>query len=444
MAKRGKYVMDWASLIVGTGAGLTLALYVETLLHADFDSLNSIVTSLSRIFALMGSYFALVVLVLVSRISWIEKSVGHDRLVQWHRKLAPYSLYLIAAHVLFVLFGYAANDGFSIGRELWTMTWHYSWMLPAVVAFLFFMAAGITSYKRVRRQMSYETWWSIHIYTYLGITLSFMHQLLNGPIFAGHPLNKAYWIALYAITIVTIIYWRVAVPTIRSFKHGLRVSAVINEGNNITSIVMTGRKLKKLKAQGGQFFSWRFFTPGQWWVAHPYSLSAAPTDTEMRITIKNLGDASGGVSQIPVGTKVFFEGPYGIFTASKATKGLGHAVLVAGGVGITPIRALMEEFDASIEVDLLFRASSKESFVLKDELDQLAKSRNANVHYLVGSRKDHPMNASHIMKYVPALQFCDVYVCGPTQLVESVREAAIACGIPKERFHAEAFEYHGE
>jgi ferredoxin-NADP reductase len=82
--------------------------------------------------------------------------------------------------------------------------------------------------------------------------------------------------------------------------------------------------------------------------------------------------------------------------------------------------------------------------VFKLELDELAQARGARVHYLMGSRKSHPMTASHIMKYVPDFRFSDVYVCGPTPLVEAVRQAALACGIPKDRFHAEAFEFHGD
>ena len=70
---------------------------------------------------------------------------------------------------------------------------------------------------------------------------------------------------------------------------------------------MHGRKLHKLNAQGGQFFGWRFLTKGQWWISHPYSLSAAPTDNYLRVTVKNLGDASGAVAQIKPGTRVFFD-----------------------------------------------------------------------------------------------------------------------------------------
>jgi ferredoxin-NADP reductase len=271
-----------------------------------------------------------------------------------------------------------------------------------------------------------------------------MHQLLTGAMFIGHPLSRAFWISLYALTAVTIIYWRVWIPIYRSLRHDLRVAQVIEEGSNIVSIVMKGRNLDKLKASGGQFFSWRFLVPGQWWIAHPYSLSAAPTPTELRVSVKDLGDASSQVRNLKIGTKVFFEGPFGVFTAMKATKGLGHAVLIGGGVGITPLRALIEEFDESVQVDVLFRTRSEEELIFKSEFENLAKHRGANVHYLVGTRKQHPMNARHIMKYVPNFQYSDVYVCGPSKLVEAVRDAAEACGIPAERFHAEAFEFHGE
>ena len=132
--------------------------------------------------------------------------------------------------------------------------------------------------------------------------------------------------------------------------------------------------------------------------------------------------------------------PYGTFVAGKSTRG--HVVLVGGGVGITPLRALLEEFDFSKSIDVLFRASREADLVLRKELDELVDARGARVHYLIGSRAVHTMDAKYIMKFVPAFPDSDVYVCGPTPLVESVRQAAIDAGIPKNRFHDEAFEFH--
>ena len=431
---------DWASIVVGLGLGLTIAMFVETTTRDDWNSVYDVITSISRIAALVGSYLALVGLVLVSRISWVEKSVGHDRLVIWHRKLGPWSLYLITAHVLFVIVGYAGVDQVPLAVELWRMILRFPWMLPAVIAFVFFAMAGITSYKKARAKMSYETWWTIHLYTYLAIALSFMHQILTGPMFLSHPLNKAYWEFLYLYTAAIIIVWRFVIPTGRSLRHNLKIEKVVNEGPGVTSIIMKGRKLDKLGAQGGQFFGWRFMQKGQWWISHPYSLSAAPTDKYMRVTVKELGDHSNLVKNLKKGTRVFFEGPYGTFVAAKASKG--HIVLVGGGVGITPLRALLEEFDETKSIDVLFRASKEEDLVLRKELDKLADARGARVHYLVGSRKVHTMDAGYISKFVPSFADSDVYVCGPTPLVEAVRQACKDAGIPKNRFHDEAFEFH--
>ena len=431
---------DTASIVLGLGLGLTVAIYLESTVASDWASVYSTITALSRVTALLGSYLALVGLVLVSRISWVEKSVGHDRLVIWHRKLGPWSLYLITFHVLLVVIGYAASDRVKLGVELWRMITTYPWMLPGFVGFVFFAAAGISSYKKARAKMSYETWWTIHLYTYLAIALSFMHQVLTGPMFINHPLNKFYWTGLYIAAALTIVLWRILIPFGRSLRHNLKVEQVVVEGPGVVSIIMRGRRLDKLGAQGGQFFGWRFLSSGHWWMSHPYSLSAAPTDQYLRVTIKELGDHSSLVKNLKPGTRVVFEGPYGTFVAAKSKSK--HIVLIGGGVGITPLRALMEEVDDSQQIDVLFRASRDEDLVLRHELDELADIRGARVHYLVGPRTVHPMTADYISKFVPAFADSDVYVCGPTPLVDAVRQAAKDAGIPKNKFHDEAFEFH--
>lgn len=152
--------------------------------------------------------------------------------------------------------------------------------------------AGVTSYRKARAKLSYETWWLVHMYTYFAIAASFMHQVLNGQMFIGHSLNRAYWTSLYVFVAFSIIYWRFGVPLIRSMKVNLKIEKVVREGPGVISVIMRGRNLHKLSAQGGQFFGWRFLTCGHFLMSHPYSLSAAPTQHLMRITVKDLGDHS--------------------------------------------------------------------------------------------------------------------------------------------------------
>jgi len=314
----------------------------------------------------------------------------------------------------------------------------------ALAGFVLMVAAGVTSYKKARAKMSYETWWMVHILTYAAVAASFMHQVINGQMFVGHPLNRAYWTLLYVLMAAAIIYWRFWVPFYRSMKVNLKVEKVVVEGPGVVSVIMKGYHLDTLNAQGGQFFGWRFLAKGHFLMSHPFSLSAAPTEKHLRITVKDLGDHSRSLAMIKPGTRVFVEGPYGAFTAGRSTQP--HVVLVGGGVGITPVRALMDEFQGGAQLDVIFRASKEEDLVLKKEMDYLAFNSGGSirVHYLVGPRKNHPMNAASLKALVPTFADSDIYMCGPEPLCSAVRKAAEDLGVPKNRIHDEAFAFHKE
>jgi predicted ferric reductase len=435
---------DWAALLLGAGLGLTLALQLTTVRLSDFNTFYAIVVSISRLTALVGTYFAVVGMFLIARIPWVESGVGHDRLVTWHRKLGPWSLYAIGAHVFLIVLGFAGQDSVPLYKEMWQFLTTYDWMWFALAGFVLMVMAGVTSYKKARAKMSYETWWMVHILTYSAVAASFMHQVINGQMFIGHPLNRAYWTGLYIAMAGSILYWRFWVPFYRSMKVNLKVEKVVVEGPGVVSVIMKGYHLDTLSAQGGQFFGWRFLTKGHFLMSHPYSLSAAPTEKHLRITVKDLGDHSRSLAFLKPGTRVFVEGPYGAFTAGRSTQP--HVVLVGGGVGITPIRALMDELSGGVQMDVIFRASREEDLVLKKEMDYIAFNSGGSirVHYLVGPRKDHPMDARSLRMLVPQFADSDVYICGPEPLVTQVRKAAEDLGVPKNRFHDEAFAFHKE
>ena len=439
--KRAMARLDLAAILTGTGLGLTLSLLAATLTKEDVTGTFQIITTISRVAALAGAYLALLGLLLVARITWIERAVGHDRLVSWHRKSAPYSLFLILIHVLLVAVGYAANDKVRVGVEIWRLVTTYPWMLPAFVGFLAFMAAGISSYKRVRSKIKYETWWTIHLYTYIAIAFSFMHQVLTGVMFIGHPLNRAYWTGLYIFVAVTIVIWRIAIPLYKTLRFKLRVARVTVEAPGIISIHISGRNLNKLKAEGGQFFNWRFLDGSRWYESHPFSLSAAPTANEMRFTVKDLGDHSRSLISVKPGVRVMIEGPYGTFTKHQSHKSR-PILLIGGGVGITPIRALLEELPANRDISLIYRTSNEEGLIFLDEITDLAKRKNVRLHVLPGSRRLYPLDSTHLLKLVPNVQESEIYICGPTSLTELIRATARELGMPKNRVHSEIFEYH--
>jgi len=215
------------------------------------------------------------------------------------------------------------------------------------------------------------------------------------------------------------------------------------EGPGVVSVVLSGRHLDELRAESGQFFRWRFLTRGLWWTSSPYSLSAPVLPDRMRITVKTLGDHSAALAALRPGTRVFAEGPYGAMTASRRTRR--KVLLIAGGVGITPLRALFQTIPAAPgDVTLLYRASRSADVVFRNELEQLAERRGARLHIVTGRRRElghDPLSAAALTANVPDLRHHDVYICGPTGMTEATKRALRAAGVPRRNIHHESFEF---
>ena len=215
-------------------------------------------------------------------------------------------------------------------------------------------AVAVSSIRAARRKLSYETWYGIHLYAYLAIALGFLHQLFVGTDFIDDPVAVGYWVGLYSSTIALILVFRVGEPVWRSTRHRLRVSNVVTEAPGVFSIYMTGRDIDQLAVRSGQYFIWRFLTRDGWWRAHPFSISSAPNGSWLRITIKELGDWSKALQGVRIGTRVFIEGPYGVLTGARRTRP--KVLLLAGGIGITPLRALLEALPAKRgDLTLIYR-----------------------------------------------------------------------------------------
>jgi predicted ferric reductase len=375
--------------------------------------------------------------VLVARIGPLERTIGQDRLLRWHRRLAPWPLSLIVLHVVAVTLGYAEAARTGTLHELWSLVSGVPNMATAAAGFALLLMAAVASWRVARRRLRYETWWAVHLYFYLALALSFEHQVATGASFVGHPLARWWWTSLWLGTLGTVLTYRFGLPIWRSLRHRLRVVAVHEEGPGVASVILEGHHLERLRTQGGQFFQWRFLQRGLWWQAHPYSLSAMPRPPHLRITVKDLGDHSGHLGRIHPGTRVAIEGPYGTFT--KSSRSTNRLALIGAGVGVTPLRALLEDLPDDVDVVGLLRASNHDETVLADEMRILLERRGGQLHLLVGSRRDVALDQDQLRQSVPDLARRDLYICGPAGFTHQVVDAALGLGTPPERIHTEAF-----
>jgi predicted ferric reductase len=392
-----------------------------------------------RLLGLMSGYSVIVQVALMARIPPLERGVGTDRLARWHATNGRYVIYLISGHVIAIIWGYSATFHTNVVSETKTLLLSYTDVLMATVAWFLFLGIAFVSARAVRSRVKYETWYYLHFYTYLAIALAFSHQFADGASFINSLAARFWWSALYGTVTAAVLWFRVVVPAHSFFRHGFRVAGVRQEAPGIASVYISGNRLNELAAEPGQYFRWRFLTRGLWWSSHPYSLSAAPGEDMLRITVKAVGDHSRGLGKLQPGTRVFAEGPYGALTADGKSR---HVVLLAGGLGITPLRALFATIPG--RVTLIYRASKPQDVIFQNELDSIARDRGATVHYIVGSRKElggDPLNARVLQKLAPGLHRQDVYLCGPPGMTEAAMSALSDAGVPRRRIHYESFEF---
>ena len=205
------------------------------------------------------------------------------------------------------------------------------------------------------------------------------------------------------------------------------------------SLTISGKNLESLAVAGGQFFQWRFMSKGLWSHSHPYSISALPRPPYLRVTVKALGDQSRALAQVKPGTRVLVEGPYGAFTHhALATR---SATLVAAGVGVTPIRALLEDLPGDVDVTVILRAGGPEHLVHAEEIKSLVAAREGSYYEVLGHRDEATLDDATLSALAPDLAHGDLFVCGPDGFTDLVIGAAQRLGVARERIHYEAFTF---
>ncbi|MGP3691505.1 ferredoxin reductase family protein [Streptomyces sp. IBSNAI002] len=418
------------------GALAVTALWVDRVELVDrADVLWSIP---ARLCGLLGGYGILVMLFLMARVPAVEHGVGADRLIRWHARGGRWVLALCVAHAVFATFSYMAATGLGLVDAVVRVHLYYPAIAAATVGTVILIAVGMASMRAIRNRISHEAWSLVHLCSYLGGALGFLHQL-TGPEVSASGFYTWTWTLLHTVVAVTLVWYRIVVPVCAALRHRMRVVEIRHEGPDVVSVVVEGRRTRELGAEPGQFFRWRFADRRMWRTALPLSLSQPVDGDRMRVTVKALGDHTRRLRRVRPGTRVFATGPFGALTAQRFDGG--KVLLLAGGIGITPLRALFESLPtAPGELTLLYRASHEGDLVLRGELEAIARRRGAEIHFLLGPRSSSdPLTPQALATLVPDLADHTVFLCGSPGLVRAATAALTEAGTPRRRIHAESF-----
>ena len=450
--RRGPLPRWWrdASAAVGWLVVLfTVALWVDGGGIQELGSVSGALTSTGRLTGLVASALLLLQVLLTARIPWVEQAWGQDELTRVHRLVGFTSVTLMAAHVVLITLGYAAATDVGVWGTTVDLVIDYPGMLLAVAGTLALVMVVVTSVKKARARLRYESWHLIHLYAYLGAGLALPHPLWTGGDFLGSPAATVFWWGLWALSAGAVLVFRVGLPLWRSLRAPLRVVDVRDEGPGVTTVTVGGAGVARLPVRSGQFFQFRFLDGPGWSRANPYSLSAAPDGATLRFTAAHVGDGSRRLATLRPGTRVLVEGPYGRLHDGVRTRR--KVLLMGSGIGITPLRAMLEDLDqAPGDVTVVHRVRSHHEAVLADESAALAAARGARYLLVEGPRvrgraswlpeqARHLSDVDALREIVPDVADHDVYLCGADGWMTAARSAALAAGVPRDRVHLERF-----
>lgn len=403
------------------------------------------ILALGRLAGLFAAFGALLQILLSSRIRWLDRAFGFDRLTRFHHIVGFSLAVTLVAHPVLVLAGHAAQAGVSLPEQEVDFLRNWEDVAAAAIGLVLMMAALIFSVAVVLTRINYELWHATHMVLYLAVAIAFGHQLAVGMDFTlGNAWFKYYWVGLYVFVVLNLVIYRIAIPFLAFYRHRFAVAAVSPETADVNSVYIEGRRLDSFHMSAGQFLIVRFMAKGFHWEAHPFSLSRLPDGKTLRLTIKALGDFTRRIPGIKPGTPVVVEGPLGVFTSDRCLSE--KVLMIAGGIGITPIRSLVEEMAGrGKDMVVLYGNRHHSAVVFEKELNDLAAAnRGLRIVPVMSADPEWPgergtIDQGLISRLVPDVRDRDVYLCGPPPMMRKIRRGLTSLGVPVSRIHWERF-----
>jgi predicted ferric reductase len=388
--------------------------------------------------AIMGLQFGL-----TARFRYVTEPWGEDVIYHFHRLLSLLALALVITHpiILFIL-----NPARLRLLNFFNAPPVARWASLSTYSLI---ALVVTSLWRVQLRIRYETWHLAHILlAVIAIVAGIIHMIGWG-FYLGDPRKRILWIALAIFWISLLLYVRILKPLF-ILRRPYLVAEVRQERGDSWTLVMQPHRHPGFRFRPGQF-GWLTLWGGPFKITgHPFSFSSSAEAAGGRIemTIRKLGDLTSRIHEVPVGRRVFIDGPYGAFTIGNPAD---MHVLIAGGVGITPmmsmIRTLADRTDKR-PVILIYGSKDWESITFREELEALEARLNLKVVHVLSdsppgwSGEKGFIDAEVMMRHLPPpYRDHEYFICGPNPMMDAIEKALGEMRVPLSKYHSERYSF---
>ncbi len=388
--------------------------------------------------AIMGLQFGL-----TARFRYVTAPWGEDVIYHFHRQISLVAVALVVAHpvILFII----RPELLALLNSI-TAPWRARFAALSTYSLIALVAMAVW---RTKLRLSYETWHLTHIVlAVVAVTAGVLH-MVGWSFYFGDPWKRALWIALTIFWIGLLLYVRIVKPLF-ILRRPYRISEVRKERGDTWTLVMQPDQHPGFRFRPGQFGWLTVYGSPFKITAHPFSFSssAATTDGSVAMSIRKLGDFTAGIDQVPVGRRVYLDGPYGAFTIGNPAD---MHVLIAGGVGITPMMSMLttlaDEGDKRPLI-LLYGSKDWEEITFREELEALQARLDLKVIHVLANPPDGWtgergfITAEMFKRHLPA-PYADheYFICGPGIMMDAIESALGELKVPMSKYHSERYSF---
>lgn len=381
--------------------------------------------------------------VLIGRVPQLANPIGLDHLMHAHRLAGVLAGALVAGHVILLVTSrneflrfYDPRGGFTeLTRS--AALWSVSFALVLLFA---------STFWRRRFKIAYPYWHLGHSLLAVFIIMVAVVHVFRVSHYSAEPWKMAVW-AASALAAIALLAWTRVYRPIRHLRRPYVVTEVRRELGRSWTIVLETRGHDGVPFSGGQFAWVAIDQPPYHFDTHPFSFASSSAHPErVEFTIKELGDFTSRIGNVPVGARAYVDGPYGNFTLMPGDTG---AVFIVGGVGVTPALSILRSMRDAGDTRpawLLFAVRSPQTAIRGAELEELAAERRVELHYVFeeappGHEGEAGLLRADVLErtlpaHAPGLRY---FVCGPAPMMDTVERLLQERGIPDSAVRTERF-----
>lgn len=353
---------------------------------------------------------------------------GLDRMYVVHKNINILALLLIVIHLIIVPTPLS-------GPGVWI-----AWVtFPSILILVLLTISPRVPLLSTFARLTYDKWRNLHRYMGVLFMLGATHMLMVQPLIMTAPVVFTYVGTIIALGAASYLYKEFLWERLK--KRAPYVVKNVKKLNGTVAEVTLHPSQAKVAHRAGQFLYVHFDSDKTLEEPHPFTISSAPHEEDLRLSIKASGDWTQHMHEhLKAGANAFVDGPYGEFNFKTGSQ---KQIWIAGGIGITPFMSWMRDFEADShnrEIDFFYTTAVPEEALFMDEIEKAQKHKGFQAH-ISHSARDGRLSVDKLIAASGDVAGKDIYMCGPAAMVEAFRQAFIGKGVPAGKIHYEEFNF---